>query len=123
MRCTSFTSLFCCALFVSSVTAMSAQTPAGDKDAAAGAVLFHDTGCAHCHGTDLAGTKKGPSLIGIQNDKKWPPEKIRDQILNGGEKMPPFADSLSDDEIAQVIAFLRSRTPSNDSVASSGARK
>ncbi|MDE3200505.1 MAG: cytochrome c [Acidobacteriota bacterium] len=82
-------------------------------------MLFRQTGCGHCHGADLAGTKKGPSLIGIKDDSKWPVEKMRDQILNGGKKMPSFADSLSDDEIAQVITFLRSAPQTATSVASS----
>ncbi|HWA93794.1 MAG TPA: cytochrome c [Terracidiphilus sp.] len=122
MRCTSLSFLFCCAFLLSATAALPAQSTSANKDAAAGAVLFHDTGCAHCHGADLTGTKKGPSLVGIASNKKWPPEKMRDQILNGGEKMPPFADSLSDDEIGQVIAYLRSTTPSTTSVASSGKK-
>ena len=83
-----------------------ASTEADEK---AGAVLFRDKGCAHCHGADGAGTKKGPSLTTIRTDKAWPPEKITKQILNGGAKMPPFADSLSDPEVAQIVAYLRAR--------------
>lgn len=55
------------------------------------------------------GTKKAPSLVDIRNDKAWPPDKMTEQILDGGDKMPPFRDSLSDDEIAQIVAFLRAR--------------
>lgn len=75
----------------------------------AGAVLFRDKGCAHCHGANLVGTKKGPSLVNIEKNKLWPPDKLKNQILNGGQKMPPFADSLSDQEIAQIIDYLRAR--------------
>jgi mono/diheme cytochrome c family protein len=78
-------------------------------DEEAGAVLFRDKGCAHCHGEGGVGTKKAPSLVDIRKDKAWPPEKITDQILNGGEKMPPFRESLSDEEIAQLVAYLRAR--------------
>jgi mono/diheme cytochrome c family protein len=77
--------------------------------AKAGAVLFRDKGCTFCHGVDLQGTKKAPPLAGIRTDKAWPPQKIADQILNGGKKMPPFRDSLSDDEIQQLVAFLRAK--------------
>ena len=90
------------------------------KAAQAGAVLFRDKGCAYCHGKALEGTKKAPALADIRNDKAWPAEKMTDHILNGGEKMPPFRDSLSDDEIAQLIAYLRSSnrpTPPADSGA------
>ncbi len=37
------------------------------------------------------------------------PPKITDQIMNGGQKMPPFSDSLTDKEIAQMVAYLRAR--------------
>jgi mono/diheme cytochrome c family protein len=75
----------------------------------AGAVLFRDKGCAYCHGAGGSGGKKGPDLSGLRTDKLWPPEKITNQILNGGQKMPPFADSLTDDEVAQLVAYLRAK--------------
>ena len=78
-----------------------------DADAQSGAILFRDKGCAYCHGPALAGTIKGPSLADIRKDKGWPREKITDHILNGGQKMPPFRESLTDDEIAQLVTYLR----------------
>lgn len=78
-------------------------------DEQAGAALYRDKGCAQCHGADLAGTKKGPPLADIRDDKAWPPEKITKQIMDGGKKMPPFADSLTDQEIAQLVAYLRAK--------------
>lgn len=86
---------------------LSGQTNQADE--VAGAVLFRDKGCAHCHGEGGTGTTKGPSLDAIRADKQWTPEKITQQILNGGKKMPPFADSLSDPEIAQIVAYLRAK--------------
>lgn len=100
-----------CALLI--LTALPApQAAAASKeeaDALAGAILFRDKGCAHCHGANLEGTKKGPALADIRSDKQWPPDKITNQILNGGQKMPPFGDSLSDPEIAQVVTYLRAK--------------
>ena len=75
----------------------------------AGAALFRDTGCTFCHGADLKGTKKAPSLDDLRAQKQWTPEKMTDQILNGGQKMPPFRDSLSDEQIADLVAFLRAK--------------
>jgi mono/diheme cytochrome c family protein len=75
----------------------------------AGAVLFRDKGCAHCHGAGGSGGKKGPDLANLRKDKLWTPAKITNQILNGGQKMPPFSDSLTDPEIAQVVAYLRAK--------------
>lgn len=74
-----------------------------------GAVLFRDKGCTYCHGAGGVGTKKAPSLIGLPKDKIWTPEKITNQILNGGQKMPPFRESVTDDEVIDLIAYLRAK--------------
>jgi len=66
-------------------------------DAQAGALLFRQQDCAHCH---------GPEGIG---GKVWTPEKITKQILNGGLKMPPFGDSLTDAQISQLVAYLTAK--------------
>jgi mono/diheme cytochrome c family protein len=75
----------------------------------AGAILFRDKGCAHCHGAGGTGGKKGPDLSGIRTDKLWTSEKITHQILEGGQKMPPFSDSLTEAEITQLVAYLRAK--------------
>jgi mono/diheme cytochrome c family protein len=99
-----------------SILALFVATPAhallGSKEKAAeqaGAVLFRDKGCAYCHGAGGTGGKKGPDLSLIRTDKLWPPDKITNQILNGGQKMPPFSDSLSDEQIAQLVSYLRAK--------------
>jgi mono/diheme cytochrome c family protein len=99
---------------------LAASTEA-DADVQSGAVLYRDKGCGHCHGAALDGTPKGPALADISKDKEWPPEKLTDHILDGGPKMPPFRESLTDDEIAQLVAYLRAKDrpvlpqPANDS--------
>ena len=75
----------------------------------AGSILFRDKGCTHCHGDDGRGTKKGPDLSALRKDKLWTPEKITNQILNGGQKMPSFSDTVTDAEVAQLVAFLRAK--------------
>ena len=74
-----------------------------------GAILFRDKGCTYCHGAGAVGTKKAPSLLGLPKDKTWTPEKITSQILDGGQKMPPFRESVTDDEVIDLIAYLRSK--------------
>jgi mono/diheme cytochrome c family protein len=99
-------------LTVAGFVATSTHARAGSKtraDEEAGAVLFRDKGCAYCHGTAGVGGKKAPNLSGLRTDKLWPPDKITNQIMNGGQKMPPFSDSLSDAEIAQLVAYLRAK--------------
>ena len=76
----------------------------------AGAVLFRDKGCTYCHGVGGVGTKKAPSLIDLPKDKTWTPEKITSQILNGGQKMPPFRESVTDEDVTDLIAYLRAKS-------------
>lgn len=75
----------------------------------AGAVLFRDKGCTYCHGVGGVGTKKAPSLIDLPKDRTWTPEKITSQILNGGQKMPPFRESVTDEDVTDLIAYLRAK--------------
>ena len=88
---------------------VAASAAAQTADEAAGAALLRKSGCEHCHGVNGAGSKKAPGLTKIASDKRWPAAKLTDQILNGGEKMPPFSDSLTDPEIAQIVAYLRAK--------------
>ena len=76
---------------------------------AAGASLFRDKGCSYCHGTELQGTGRGPSLLKVRTQLKA--AQIAEQIKNGGQKMPPFGDSVSQDEILQLVSFLRMKHP------------
>lgn len=94
----------CAAAFPASASGKSAKA-----DEEAGALLFRDKGCAHCHGIGGAGGKKAPALADLYTRKEWTAEKITGQILNGGQKMPPFADSVTDAEAAQLVAYLRAR--------------
>jgi mono/diheme cytochrome c family protein len=98
------------ALFLALVATGSAQAPdtqaAKPDQAEAGAILFRDN-CVRCHGANLEGTKKGPTLAEIRTKKHWTDERITHRILNGEGKMPPFRDSLSAEQIQQLIAYLR----------------
>jgi mono/diheme cytochrome c family protein len=91
-----------CSFAASSVSAF-----ALDRKAVAGATLFRDKGCAYCHGANTQGTQKGPSLALVRKAMKA--AQISAQIENGGQKMPSFSDSLSHDEVAQLVAFLRAK--------------
>ena len=99
-------------LVLFALAALPAHAFSGSRTKAAeqaGALLFRDKGCAHCHGAGGAGGKKGPDLTGLRKDKLWTPAKITGQILNGGQKMPSFSDSLTDDQVAQLISYLRAK--------------
>jgi mono/diheme cytochrome c family protein len=96
-------------LLVAGVLTQPAFAADSKSDEMAGAALFRDKGCAHCHGAHGEGTLKAPALVDIRKNKMWTPAKITRQILDGGQKMPPFSDSLTDPEVAQIVVFLRAK--------------
>ncbi len=102
----SLSALALCAFFFAAASFQASAASKTEADEKAGAALFVDKGCTFCHGVSGVGTAKAPSLIDLRKDKAWPEAKIKIQILNGGQKMPPFADSLTDQEVSQLIAYL-----------------
>jgi mono/diheme cytochrome c family protein len=77
------------------------------KAQAAGAAVFHDKGCQHCHGADLEGTDRGPDLFTI--GKKWHKDRIEQQIREGGNGMPAFGNVLQPDEIKSLVDYLSAK--------------
>jgi mono/diheme cytochrome c family protein len=96
-------------LLVAGIPIQPALAAASKSDEMAGAILYRDKGCAHCHGAHGEGTLKAPALVDIRKNKMWTPARITQQIQNGGQKMPPFADSLTDSEVVQIVDFLRAK--------------
>lgn len=83
-----------------------ANTIAGlTGDAASGQPLYA-TRCANCHGA-TGGGGLGPNLVAEFNERDEQAEKI-DVILEGEDSMPGFADTLSDQEIADIVSYLES---------------
>jgi mono/diheme cytochrome c family protein len=82
------------------------QNAAGKGQAAeAGAKLFADSGCGWCHeeGGKVAG--KGPKLEGTTRDDHF----IKYRITHGKEgAMPSFGHQFNDQQIAELIAYIRS---------------
>jgi mono/diheme cytochrome c family protein len=77
---------------------------ASSADRDAGAELFKQNGCEHCHGVDGIGTDRGPSLSTV--GKRLHKDQIEHQILDGGKQMPPFKDVLNDDETRKLVDYL-----------------
>lgn len=82
-------------------------------DAAKGKDLFSQN-CDVCHNSDSADTKVGPGLKGLfkkaalQNKKKVTDANVLDLINKGSPAgMPAFEDPLSEQERADVLAFLK----------------
>lgn len=73
-----------------------------------GQQYFHKE-CSNCHGSDAMGKQtKAPRLI----DADYLPENfsdndIRETIINGTDKMPPQKNKISEQEIEEIIKYLR----------------
>lgn len=70
-----------------------------------GAVIFQEKGCGHCHGAEAQGTEKAPSLHGI--GRRLHKEEIATQIRDGGREMPAFGDSVTPEEMKNLVEYLR----------------
>jgi mono/diheme cytochrome c family protein len=78
------------------------EAPAGD--AAAGEEVFASAGCGSCHALEAAGTSGqiGPNLDESQPDA----ELVEERVRNGAGAMPAFEGQLSDEQIADVTAYV-----------------
>jgi len=99
--------------------------PSGAPDPAVGEALIADAGCQGCHGQDLAGQASFPSLQGVsegpvsENLQDLAAEHPEDWIalwihglkpeVEGIDRMgmPPFGESLSEQQIDAIVAYLR----------------
>jgi mono/diheme cytochrome c family protein len=78
-----------------------------NKSKDAGATLFHEKGCEHCHGANGRGGDLGPDLSTV--GKRLNKQQIEHQIHNGGAAMPAFGDVLQPDEIKDLVDFLHAK--------------
>jgi mono/diheme cytochrome c family protein len=78
------------------------EAPAGD--AAAGEAVFAENGCGDCHTLEAAGSTGavGPNLDESQPDAALVEERVRD----GAGAMPAFEGQLTDEQIADVTAYV-----------------
>jgi cytochrome c6 len=78
----------------------------GEGDAENGKAIFASAGCGGCHTLSDAGSNGsvGPNLDDAQPDESTVAEKVK----SGGGGMPSFSDRLSEQEIADVAAYVSS---------------
>jgi len=81
-------------------------------DAAKGKEVFDQ--CSVCHNADSADRKMGPGLKGLfkkgkleSNGKPVTDASVIEKINEGGNGMPAYKDMLSDDEKANLLAYLK----------------
>ena len=84
-----------------------APPPARSRPPLPGAQTFTDD-CASCHGTTLAGGR-GPSLFAQTLLSRYSDDELLHIVQSGvpNSEMPSFSGRLSEDQIRQVIAYLR----------------
>jgi len=95
-----------------------AKTPAKKTTATKGSPTkgkeVFDQKCGICHFADSDAKKIGPGLKGISkrgtfsvNNNKFTDESLKTWIENGDSLMPPFKDVLDEQQIKDVIAYVK----------------
>jgi glucose/arabinose dehydrogenase len=109
-RC-AFIAALCTLLAAGGALAQPSMAPSAPASPALpGAQSFSDN-CQSCHGTTLAGGR-GPSLFAESLLSRHSDDALRQIIKTGipNSEMPSFAGQLNDNDISQVIAYLRIRS-------------
>jgi mono/diheme cytochrome c family protein len=80
-------------------------------DSAAGSATYR-TKCAMCHGQDGSGSEVGKSMnvpdLRSQVVQKLPDAQLAQIISDGKGAMPPFKNSLGEDQVHSLVAHIRS---------------
>ncbi len=83
---------------------------AGAADDAGGAQTYKSN-CVVCHGADGTGTPTGKSLMApdLHSDavQKMTVAQMTTQVSDGKNNMPPFKSTLSEEQIKEVVAYVR----------------
>jgi|SRR6516162_1593955 cytochrome c6 len=76
-----------------------------------GATMFKSK-CAACHGADgKADTTMGKALkirdLGSQPVQSQPDAQLTEIVTKGKNKMPPFGEKLSNEQVTELVAYVR----------------
>ena len=89
------------------------KTASAKGSATKGKDIF-DQKCGICHFADSDAKKIGPGLKGLNkrgtftvNNNKVTDETLKTWIENGDSLMPPFKDVLEEQQIKDIIAYVR----------------
>jgi mono/diheme cytochrome c family protein len=89
------------------------KTTTAKGSATKGKEVF-DQKCGVCHFADSDAKKIGPGLKGISkrgtftvNNNKFTDDSLKTWIENGDSLMPPFKDVLDEQQIKDVIAYVK----------------
>lgn len=95
-------------LFTLSVPGATAQTPANSGDS--GKDIFKAQ-CALCHASGGEGSGMGKQIgvkdLRTEEVQKMTNAAITNAIVKGNGNMPPFGDRISKEDLAKLVAFIR----------------
>lgn len=77
-------------------------------DPQAGGEVIYGQMCARCHSADLSGGV-GPAIGPESNSASQPDEFLTLTITRGRGRMPSFQSTLSEEQIARLVAYIRER--------------
>ena len=105
--CLRMSSVFCLFLVLGVCNSLSAQ----EEDKSPGATIFK-TKCVLCHGPDGSdNTPLGKQLqaanLGSKQVQKQSNAELHKIVHDGRANMPPFGEQLTDEQIDQVIRYVR----------------
>lgn len=109
-----FTFLGAATLLESSVFGGNASVVVIENESAASGSELYTQNCASCHGADGRGqTDKGreystPDISTARFHRRHSDAKISKAISKGGSGMPAFGKKLSQNEIGELVKFVRS---------------
>ncbi|GAB6057366.1 c-type cytochrome [Desulfonatronum parangueonense] len=79
-----------------------------------GAELFRAMDCSACHSIHTAGNGFAPGMKGLFDRDELPSsgrpateENVRTQLLDPIGEMPSYADRLTEEEMDEIISFLK----------------
>jgi ubiquinol-cytochrome c reductase cytochrome b subunit len=76
-----------------------------------GGEYFNEKGCLYCHKISGHGGDRGPDLTYIGD--KLSANELTWRIMNGGLNMPGFGGTVTNEELSDLVAFLKTRTGSH----------
>jgi mono/diheme cytochrome c family protein len=107
-----FASLMLLTLFVGLTFFVVSIVRADPGPASAASIATFRTKCAMCHGPDGSGSEVGKSMnvpdLRSPAVQKLPDPELAQFISNGKGGMPPFKNSLSEDQIHSLVTHIRS---------------
>lgn len=75
--------------------------------AAQDAAATYKAKCAMCHGADGKGGKMGTRDFASPEVQKESDDELAAIITNGKGKMPKYADKLKDNEVKDLVTYIR----------------